>query len=141
MPIKKAVIKRRVQKPIKTVSKPRVAAKRSVAPKGAPKRTVATKARKPATKRVAPSEYREYDENGFAVGTASAIIAEIICEGGKSRNEINAKVAKKIGGETRNGTERNVPSMVTNIVGKLRERGYKEESTWRMVPPARKGRR
>jgi hypothetical protein len=83
-----------------------------------------------------------FDEFGYRNGSDSSIAAHILIEGGESRGDINEKVSEAIkaanGGSllTRNQSEKVIPTIVGNVFMRLRkEKGYKVESTWRLVPP------
>jgi hypothetical protein len=105
---------------------------RKTAAKATPKKTAA---RKPST-RTAPA--REVNEHGFVPGTDSAVIADMLLAGGKDRSDINAKIAKKIDGTTRNGTPKNIPALVSGVLNSLLAKNYKVEASWTLVEPARK---
>lgn len=79
---------------------------------------------------------RVLNEHGFVVGSDSEKIVNILLEGGADRSDINAKVTKAIGKrKTRNGNDQNVSSLIANVLKRLRDKGYKIESTWILVPP------
>jgi hypothetical protein len=130
-------------------NKPRTAAKppvKAAAKKAAPAKRAAAKkapAKKAPVKKTTSNRggfKRELDEHGFVPGTDSAHIAAALLAGGKDRNEINEKVLKKIGGETRTGSTKNIPALVSGVLNRLLEQGYKVESSWTLVAPARKRR-
>jgi hypothetical protein len=155
MPVKKAAKK----KPS------RVTAKKAAAKKAPPKKVAAKKpgrkttpskvtakktasrpkasGRKKAAKKVAPpARVREKDEYGFEVGTDSSVIAEELIEGGASRQDINDRVGERIGYETSNGTEKNVPALVSGILNRMLATGeFEVESDWRLVRVERKPRK
>jgi hypothetical protein len=84
-----------------------------------------------------------FDEFGYRNGSDASIAAHILVEGGRSRSEINERVAqaiKEANGSllTRTGSEKVIPTIVGNVVMRLREKGYKIESAWRLVPPTTK---
>lgn len=136
-PIKKAAPVKKVAPAKAPVAKKAVPAKKApakVAPvKKAPVKAAAKKA--PATPR---AEWREYDEHGFVIGTASSTIAALLVAGGESRNDINARVAEAIGTVSRTGEQKNVPAIVSGMIHKLLERGYTVESSYRLVPPTKR---
>lgn len=73
--------------------------------------------------------------HGFRNGSDSAIIVDILVQGGLDRQDINERVAAAIGTETRSGRTKNIPSLISGLLARLEERGYHIESTWRVVPP------
>lgn len=79
--------------------------------------------------------------HGFRVGSDSAIIVNILVQGGLDRQDINDKVANAIDLRTRNGKTKNIPSLISGLLARLEERGYYIESSWRVVPPPKKKRR
>lgn len=129
-------------------NKPRTAAKppvkKAAAKKTAPARKGPVKKSAPARKAPAKSTgtrggfKRELDEHGFVPGTDSAHIAAALLAGGTDRNQINEKVLKKIGGTTRTGSDKNIPALVSGVLNRLLEQGYKVESSWVLVAPKRK---
>lgn len=120
----------------KPVARKRPAAKKAAATtKTRVKAKTTTKAKSTGSGR--GGFHRELDAHGFVPGTDSSVIVAELLKGGKDRGDINASVAKKIGGTTRNGTERNVPALVSGVLNKLLEQGYKIESTYTVVPPAK----
>lgn len=77
----------------------------------------------------------DLNEHGFRIGSDSAVIVNILLNGGTDRQELNRKVAEAIDPVTRGGREKNIPSMISMLLSRLEARGYKVESTWRLVPP------
>lgn len=73
--------------------------------------------------------------HGFREGSDSAIIVEILVQGGVDRQEINDKIAAAINTQTRSGRQKNIPSLVSGLLARLEKRGYRIESHWRVVPP------
>lgn len=118
-------------------------AKKAAAPTKAVKTTkqVAKKPQKKAAPASVPTQRtgREYDEHGFVIGSDSSRIASIMLEGGESRSEINEKIATALAGPTRYGNDKNVSSLVSGLLGRLKEKGYTVESSWRLVPPSSNG--
>lgn len=79
---------------------------------------------------------RVLNEHGFVVGSDSEKIVNALLEGGTDRLDINAKVAKIIGKrKTRNGNDQNVSSLIANVLRRLRDNGYRVESSWVLVAP------
>lgn len=74
--------------------------------------------------------------HGFRVGSDSAIIVDILVQGGMDRQDINDKVAVAIEPLTRSGRPKNIPSLISGLLARLEERGYKIESSWRLLPPS-----
>lgn len=134
-PAKKGAARPAAKKPGAT----RKAANKAKAAPKTPAKKTATPKSKTASK--AGGFHRELDEHGFVPGTDSAKIAALLLAGGKSRQDVNEKVRKKIGGTTRNGTEKNVPALVSGVLNRLIEQGYKVESSFTVTAPARKRRR
>lgn len=87
----------------------------------------------PATK--GKREPKGMNSHGFRNGSDSAIIVDIMVEGGLDRQDINDKVAAAINALTRSGRQKNIPSLISGLLARLDERGYKIESSWRLVPP------
>jgi hypothetical protein len=102
-------------------------------------KTKATPAKKAAAPRSAPSP-RELDLHGFVPGSDSALIAQAFIDGGDTRSDVNHRAAALVksanGLKTRNGTEKNIPSLGAGVLKALSERGYTIESSYRVVPPA-----
>lgn len=104
--------------------------------------TKTTTAKKAPAKKAAPSPVetdrrgREMDEHGFVVGSDSSKIAAILLEGGSGRAEVNEKIAAAIASPTRYGNDKNVSSLVSGLLARLKERGYTVEQTWKVVPPS-----
>lgn len=82
-----------------------------------------------------PSESSSFNEHGFRIGSDSAVIVDIMLKGALDRQDVNDKVAEAIELKTRNGNRKNIPSLVSGLLGRLEERGYYIESYWRLVPP------
>lgn len=146
---KKGITRKPVPK--KRASRPPVA-KKKTAPKAAPKKAAPKKkvvakksapakkapAKKTSAKKVNNVALREVNEHGYIPGTDSALICDILLAGGTDRADINEKVVKKIGLETRNGTEKNIPALVSGVLNTLLRKGYKTESSFVVLPPARR---
>ena len=83
---------------------------------------------------------RELNVHGFTPGGDSALIVDALVAGGASRKEVNenaaAAIEKANGLTTRSGGEKNIPSLTSAILSRLRDRGYTIEESWRVVPPA-----
>lgn len=73
--------------------------------------------------------------HGFRVGSDSAIIVDILVQGGLDRQDINDKVAAAINTQTRSGRQKNIPSLISGLLARLEQRGYHIESSWKVVPP------
>lgn len=118
--------------PIKSVAKKapaKVAAKKVAPVKSAPAKKAAGKA--PA------SASQEFTVHGYRVGSDSAVFADAFVKGGKDRNHVNEIAAKGVSATTRSGAVKNVASLMSAIFTQLtEEKGYKVESTFRLVPPA-----
>jgi outer membrane biosynthesis protein TonB len=88
---------------------------------------------------------RGLDAHGFRVGSDSSKIVEIMLAGGIDRQDINDKVSAAIepmtrvrtlpDGSTTGGRKKNIPSLISGLIGRLEDRGYFQESEWRLVPP------
>lgn len=100
------------------------------------------KAKAAEVEKVAKPEPRERDEFGFLEGTDSSITALTLAEGGFSRPALYAVIEERIAAQagntedalvTRNGTQKNIPNLVATVVSSMKKRGYKIESTWKMV--------
>lgn len=79
---------------------------------------------------------REMDEvTGFAVGTESHQIAELLLNGVESRQEAIDILRNTLDTETRNGTEKPVANLVSGVINKLLARGFTVESSYRLVEP------
>jgi hypothetical protein len=75
------------------------------------------------------------DAHGFRVGSDSSKIVEIMLAGGIDRQDINDKVAAAIDPLTKNGRKKNIPSLISGLIGRLEDRGYFQESEWRLIAP------
>lgn len=114
--------------------------KAKTSPKSSPAAAAAAVQKAPAKKATAPKvektvgRPRVMDDYGFVVDSDSSIIASVLIEGGKDRNDINDKAAKRIdkinGLGTRGGGTKNIPSLVSGILSRMEEVGYKVESSW-----------
>lgn len=80
----------------------------------------------------------DVNEFGYRTLSDSAKIVEIMVSGGLDRQDINEKIADAIKPETRNGNDKNIPSLVSGLLTKLQEKGYQVESSWRLIPPTKK---
>ena len=78
---------------------------------------------------------RGNNPHGFRNGSDSAIIVDLLVKGGLDRQDINDKVAAAIKTETRSGLQKNIPSLISGLLARLDERGYRIESHWRLIPP------
>lgn len=81
-------------------------------------------------------EPKGMNAHGFRNGSDSATIVDIMVEGGLDRQDINDKVAEAIEPLTRSGRQKNIPSLISGLLARLEERGYKIESSWRLIPPS-----
>ncbi|AKL88335.1 hypothetical protein BH789_gp054 [Gordonia phage GMA6] len=114
------------------------------------KKATTTKAttRKPAAKKTAQTYEPhpiEYTDEGFQVGTDSAIIATTLVTGASDRAEINAlaeKEIKKVNGlTTRTGKDKYTPSMVSSILSRMLATGeYEVQASWQLVKVEKKTR-
>lgn len=110
----------------------KTAAPAKSATKAAPKKVAAA-----PRKKAAVSSRFEMGDYGYVKGSDSDLIAAAMVEGGADRQDIAKRLGKTIGKkQTRNGTEKNIPALMSSVAFHLRKRGYKVESTFRMVPPA-----
>lgn len=119
-----------------SVKKKAVAKKVAAAP--APKKAASKKVPS-VTSNERVSTPREYDIHGFVIGSDSSIICESLLAGGDDRNDLNAIITEALAGATRYGNDKNVSSLVSGLLSRLRDRGYTVESTWRLVAPAAVG--
>lgn len=139
---------KRVAKPASTKSKP-AASKASTTTKSK-NTTVKKPAAKSKTTKAAPAKAetetpkvaRDFDVFGFVVGSDSSIIAhtlvEGVTEGGREGmvELVRERIEAANGLQTRNGTEKYIPSLVSGVLLKLRKQGFTEESSFKVVPPA-----
>lgn len=144
---------KRVAKPASTKSKP-AASKASTTTKSK-NTTVKKPAAKSKTTKAAPAKAapvkaetetpkvaRDFDVFGFVVGSDSSIIAhtliEGVTEGGREgmAELVRERIEAANGLQTRNGTEKYIPSLVSGVLLKLRKQGFTEESSFKVVPPA-----
>lgn len=79
---------------------------------------------------------RGMTSHGFRNGSDSAIIVDLLVAGGLDRQDINDKVAELINPQTKSGRQKNIPSLISGLLARLEERGYRIESSWRLVPPS-----
>jgi hypothetical protein len=99
------------------------------------KRTAQKVAAKPQTNGKRPP-YGELDEHGFRPGSDSAIIVAAMIEGGLTRNDVARKALDRLPSvSTRGENEKNVPSLISALLKRLKAKGYTEEAHWRLVPP------
>lgn len=96
--------------------------------------TIAVVEAKPSKTRKASKE-PAFNEHGFRIGSDSAIIVDIMLDGALDRQDVNDKVAEAIELKTRNGNMKNIPSLVSGLLGRLEDKGYYIESSWKLVPP------
>lgn len=129
----KTATKKNEKKEVK--SKTRPASKKSSTAPAKTKKTTSKKSSAPSNRGGAN---REMDEvTGFAVGTDSQFIAEVLLEGAESRQAVIDYLRDELDGETRNGTEKPVANLVSGVVNKMLERGFTIESSYRLVPPVK----
>jgi hypothetical protein len=106
-------------------------------PKGSKNKTTAKnvkEVKKPAGKR--GGFHREVNpDTGFVVDTDQDAIALALLEGGESRGEIIDSLYSVLGTETRNGTEKQIPNMVSGVLNKMLANGFTVESSFRVVAP------
>lgn len=82
---------------------------------------------------------RQKDIFGYTEGTDSSITALTLAEGGADRSEIYEKIRGRIeeqsatGLVTRNGTEKNIPNLVSTVLRQLKPKGWAVESHWKLV--------
>lgn len=123
----------------KTPAKKKSAAKKTTGPakKKATKKAASAKAPKKtaakggnATGRSLP---RDLNEHGFVKGSNSEKIVDAMLAGGESRQAIADDLRKKITGQ--NGQEVNTPALMSGLLHKLEAKGYKVESSWKLLPP------
>ena len=128
---------------VKVASKKRAAAKKgSGRTNTGPAKKSASSARrttKKTQKRNVTPPTRELNEHGFVDGSDSALMVELMLEGGFDRREVNDKIAEQLEDTTtRAGNQKNIPSLISGLLARLEERGYTVESHWRLVPPDEK---
>lgn len=126
----------------------KTAAKKTATKAPAAKKATATKAvakKVPAKKTAAATSgtkqtqkaWGDFNIHGYRVGTDSAIIVDELIKGGKGRTEVTERIAKKLPStETRGGQSKNIPSLISGLLARLEEGGYKVEQSWVVVPPA-----
>jgi hypothetical protein len=108
---------------------------RPPAKKTTSKKTAAKNVKKPASKKSNLPVREMNDETGFVAGTDQDVIATALMNGGESRAHIAEIVADQIDSETRNGTEKQIPNMVSGVLQKMLDRGYTVESSFAVLPP------
>lgn len=81
-------------------------------------------------------EPKGMNSHGFRNGSDSAMIVDLMVAGGLDRQDINDKVGATIDPNTRSGRQKNIPSLISGLLARLEERGYRIESSWRLVPPS-----
>lgn len=104
--------------------------------KSKPADTITVVEAKPSKKRK-PNKEPAFNEHGFRIGSDSAVIVDIMLAGALDRQDVNDKVAEAIELKTRNGNMKNIPSLVSGLLGRLEEKGYYIESSWKLVAPER----
>lgn len=75
------------------------------------------------------------NEHGYRKNSDSARIVEIMVKGGLDRQDINEKIVDAINPLTRSGNYKNIPSLVSGLLTKCEEKGYRIEAKWRLIPP------
>jgi hypothetical protein len=147
-PVKAAESSKSVKPAAKKAPVKKTAAKRPVAKKVTPKKVTKTPAkgtaRRPAKKtgsttaRKSTGRVFNMNPHGFTVGSDQAIIVDAMVAGGADRVDVANKALKKLPEKTtRDGNEKNVSSLMSALIKRLLGEGYKIESNWRLVPPAR----
>lgn len=111
--------------------------------KGSAKTTKAAPKKATAAKKVYEPHPIEYTDEGFQVGSDSAIIAAALTEGATTRTEVNEIAAERIkkanGLQTRSGKDKYVPSMVSSILSRMLATGeYEIFASWQLVPVEKK---
>lgn len=89
-----------------------------------------------SSKKDGRSTWREYDQHGFMIGSHMSKIADLLVEGGDSREAIVKKATKAIGNTNRNGGDRNVAGMVGLTLRRMVSNGAKVEQSFKVVPKA-----
>jgi len=122
----------------KAAAKTTAPAKTAPAKKRSVKKASTTTAKKRPTKKVAKgtsgrSLPRDMNEHGFVKGSNSETIVNLMLEGGSSRAEVAAKVAKTI--KSTDGKPVNAPALMSGLVHRLMARGYTIEQTWVLREP------
>ena len=132
---KSAPAKKATRAPHKTAAK---SAPAKTAPAKRSARKTATKAK--ATPVAAASAPRVPNAYGFAVGSDSAIAVEEMVAGGFDRRTVSHRIGELVsassGMTTRNGTDKNIGSLISTLLSRLSAAGWVIESSWRLVPPA-----
>ena len=136
---KKPTPRKRSKVAAETTAKTKKAApaRKATTAKGKGKATKATPAKK-STPRAYDPRPIEYTDEGFQVGSDSAIIATALVTGAPGRSEVNALaeegIAAASGLTTRTGREKYVPSMVSSILARMLATGeYEVEASWKLV--------
>lgn len=115
-----------------TLPKKRVSKKAAVVPTPTTKRPRATK-----TAAKVPGNGKTMNpKTGFVKGSDSDTIATELLKGGASRAEIVSRLRPMLGSETRNGTPKPVANLVAGTLARLRENGFVEKSTYKVVKSA-----
>lgn len=139
-PAKKTAAKKSPAKPVakKTTAAKKAAPVKKVASKAPVKKTVAKKApAKKAAPNAGQKPWGEFDIHGYRIGSDSQIIVTELLKGGKGRAEVTERIAKKLPTtKTRGGQEKNIPSLISGLLARLEEQGYKLDQSWVVVPPA-----
>jgi hypothetical protein len=78
------------------------------------------------------------DAHGFREGSDSSIIVAIMLKGGIDRQDINEKVAAAIDPLTKSGRRKNIPSLISGLLGRLEDKGYYPQAEWKLIPPKKK---
>lgn len=137
----KTVVRKTRQTTKNKTSAPKTTAAKKKAPAKTNKATT-TKAQTTKADKAETGTQRELDVFGFVIGSDSSIIAHTLVEGVKEggREELCKVAAQRIeeanGLQTRNGTEKYIPSLVSGVLLKMRRAGFSESSSYKVTPPA-----
>lgn len=86
-------------------------------------------------KRTYTRDFNINPETGFVTGSNSDKVASELLKGGKSRDEINERVEKKIGTTNSKGGNRKGSQIVGTVYHQMLRRGYRVEQSFKMLPP------
>lgn len=87
-------------------------------------------------KKVSGLTYKELSElTGYGLGSEQFIAAAEIVEGGRTKIEVNHRIAALLPPTSRNGTPKAISNLVGGVIRNLENRGFTISGSWKMDPP------
>jgi hypothetical protein len=76
------------------------------------------------------------DAYGFRLGSDVSVVLEQLMTGGASKREVASRISKLFAGQqTRGGKPKPVSTIMNQVEGQMKARGFRVESNWRLVAP------